>query len=161
MAAGIFAIKLFGFAFLVHLVWWRVRLPKNQTRALLALFVCAWILGWVYTQDSPTPELVRSALLYFGLVVFYVTNYSALEHASPTLTIMGALGDAGERGLSYQEIMNQLAKSPSLGKRLEQLISGGSVSLSDGRYRLVSNGFAAWQLVSLYRKQILGRANGG
>jgi hypothetical protein len=90
-----------------------------------------------------------------------VINYSALEHASPTLTIMGMLGRAGTDGLSYGDISKRLESISVFQARLDQLVSGGVLELSRERYRLARGGNGAWRLIGFYRRHVLGRADGG
>ena len=127
----------------------------------MALFIGFWIVGWLFMKDMDLPGVISATLLYFGLVFFYVINYSAVEHASPTLTIMGMLGRAGSSGVGREDLSGRFERNSVFQARLDQLVSGGMIEISGGRYRLVRRGFGVWRLVGLYRRRILGRADGG
>src|ERR1700694_3417770 len=100
MAALLLSIALFGIAWLAHLAWWRIRLPKRHSVALLALFA-AVPLGAAILAPAlpaglvPAPAEIPAMLgLYLGAAVCYLIVYMGVEQTSPTLVIIRALQPA-------------------------------------------------------------------
>ena len=59
MNTALLAIGVFATAFVTHLVWWRIRLPRRQTAVLLSLFF-SLLVAWLVDQGNR----LRSAINY-------------------------------------------------------------------------------------------------
>ena len=139
MQLAFIAFGLFLTAFLLHLVWWRIRLPKQQLTALFKGFVLFFPLGlgalkaggyWPATPFiSPATAVV--GLLYFALVITYVITYSALEGDSPTLSLMRWVAQHPE-GVSEKELEAFIASRPFIQARLRALEADDLTEVRDG-----------------------------
>ena len=93
---------LLTLAFLVHVVLWRVAVPKRQTRALLLIFVliptaaaAALVSGQLpIFAGLSTPQALRLMLFYVSCSLAYICTYSAVDMPSPTLTIISYIASA-------------------------------------------------------------------
>jgi len=125
-------VGLFVLAFLIHLAWWRIRLPRRQRPTLfrgLILFlplglggltaVGLWPARWLL---SPAAAVV--ALIYLSLTITYVISYTALEGDSPTLSLMRWIG-AHPGGVSQGELDAFMASRPFVQTRLKALEEDG------------------------------------
>jgi hypothetical protein len=152
------AFGLFLIAFLLHLAWWRIRLPKRQLPALFKGFVlffplglCALKAGGLWPAalfTSPATAVV--GLLYFSLVITYVITYSALEGDSPTLSLMRWIAQHPE-GVREQDLEDFIASRPFIQARLKALeaddlteVRGGAVFIK-GRPSLFFRIIVAWR----------------
>ena len=92
---------LFMAAFVLHVVVWRIRLPKRQTKALLFIFfgvlACGSLLLFKYPgtiiilglhPPVAVPEYCRIWLYFVSLTLAYMITYSAIEADSPSLMII-------------------------------------------------------------------------
>lgn len=147
------AITPFVIAFTLHLIIWRIRLPRNQTMALLYIFfvvfsacsvVAALSVSWI--------EWLRAAVLYVGMSFSYVITYSGFEGDSPTLGFMRELDRAGDKGLSDSEVAAFLAQRPFLQARLAALVRSGMVREEGGYYRVSGHRSLGFHLVLSFRK---------
>lgn len=139
MAALLSSLGLFGFAWLLHLMWWRWRLPRNHTGALLVVFAAApliaallWMASggshWVGLRDIP-----GMALLYLGAVGCYLIAYTAIEETSPSLAIFGTLRAAGDAGCTREELSGVITDGNFIKPRLDALRRDGIlVAAADG-----------------------------
>lgn len=147
-------LLLFAFALAVHLVLWRMRLPKYHTRTLLILFF--GVLGaWLLTtplQSITFPEVAHICLFYTSAALCYVITYSALEADSPTLSLVRHLEQGGPAGLSTGEVETFLSTRPFVRARLGALVHDGLVQEKDGRYFTASSGSMFFRVILAFRK---------
>ncbi len=155
MAALLSSLGLFGFAWLLHLLWWRCRLPRNHTGALLVVFAVAppaAILLWM-ACGSPyivgLRDLPGVALLYLGAVGCYLIAYTAIEETSPSLAIFSALQAAGSAGCSREELSTVITDSNFIKPRLDALRRDGILMAAADGYMLSPRGKKAAQLAVL------------
>jgi hypothetical protein len=94
-------------AFFVHVVAWRLRLPRRSIRALLGIFAATpLVVVPIYFAIEPSPAFidasgaVRILLFYVSCSLVYVVLYSAIESKSPSLAIVSHLASCGG-GLSF------------------------------------------------------------
>ena len=164
MAALLSALGLFGFAWLLHLLWWRLRLPRNHTGALMLLFagtpplaVLLWVAGGV-----PLPigleDIPGVALLYMGAVGCYLIAYTAIEETSPSLAVFAALRASGGAGCSREELSMVVTDSNFIKPRLDALRRDGILETSANGCVLSPRGKkAAWLAVTIARVFNIGR----
>ncbi len=155
MAALLSSLGLFGFAWLLPLLWWRWRLPRNHTGALLAVFAAAPLIAtllWVLI-GGPLPVGVRDipgvALLYLGATGCYLITYTAVEETSPSLAIFGALQAAGATGCSRTDLSAVITDGNFVKPRLDALRRDGILVAAEGGYILSPRGKKAVRLALL------------
>jgi hypothetical protein len=135
---------LLGSSFLVHLVWWRVSLPKRQTRTLLVIFAVVPVLV-AFTLPRlhlSLPQVTLVALFDASCALTYIALYSAIEQQSPTLAIVSRLAAAGDAGCSEGELQQSFGQELPMANRLALMeqsswlrVDGTSLVLTDeGRF---------------------------
>ncbi len=136
MSALLSALGLFGFAWLLHLLWWRLRLPRNHTGALLLLFAVVPPLAALLWMLAGAPRLFGLAdipgiaLLYMGAVGCYLIAYTAIEETSPSLAVFAALQAAGGAGCSREDLSTVVTDSNFIKPRLDALRRDGILEAS-------------------------------
>lgn len=136
----VLAAIAFSTALAVHVCVWRRRPPANHTAGLLALFAANLfvlsLLAYLFKDGAGMSvsrwEMLRAMMLYVPASLFYVVCYSAIEHDSPTLTLVGMLHAAGGRGLDRAEIERLAAETAPVSSRAQALIDSGWVTV-DGQ----------------------------
>lgn len=110
MAAFLLTLTLFALALGLHFIWWRWRLPRHHTLALLGVFAAVPLgaalllpaagllpaLSWL--------DLPGIALFYGGACGCYLITYAGVEETSPSLVIIRALERAGAAGCSHADL---------------------------------------------------------
>jgi len=159
MQLAFIGVGLFALAFVVHLVWWRIRLPYRQLPALfkwlllffpLSLFALR-LLGICPTEQVLSPAAAVVALVYFSLTVTYVITYSALEADSPTLTLIRWIAQRPD-GATEKELESFMATRPFIHARLKALDVDKMTTQRDGRIYLNGKPSLFFRLIIAWRK---------
>lgn len=168
LSTALLATGVFGVAFLVHLAWWRLALPRRQTAALLMLFggvLAAWLAvshfmpgRWFTAADRW--EAIHVAIFHVSCTLAYIVAYSALEHRSPSMTLLVAVADSGGAGCPPEELRGLLAGASPVEVRLDAMVHDGMVTRDGDGYRLASKG-RVWAAVFSAWRRLLGMPRGG
>jgi hypothetical protein len=168
VSTAILAAGVFSAAFLVHLAWWRVALPRRQTAALLALFtgiLFAWLAvshclpgRWFTAADRW--QAIHVAVFHVACTLAYVVAYSALEHRSPSMTLLVAVADSGGAGCTPEELRGLLAGASPVEVRLDAMVHDGMVARDGDGYVIAPKG-RAWAAVFVWWRRFLGMPRGG
>jgi len=165
---ALLAIGVFATAFFVHLAWWRIALPRRQTAALLGLFF-AVLLVWLTVSHflagrwftaANRWEAIHVAVFHTACTLAYIVAYSALEHRSPSMTLLVAVADAGDAGCSPDDLRGLLAGASPVEVRLDAMMHDGMIARDGDGYRLAAKG-KAWATVLSAWRRLLGMPPGG
>ena len=131
-------LLLFLLSFLIHVLWWRTKMPVQTTRALLLVFfgvpvIVFSVFFWVFSPAIPLlfPEMFRLVLLYSSLVFVYRILFSNVESQSPTLAIVHTIAAHGKGGCDDASLALHLNTSDEIMKRLMLMEQGGWI-VSEG-----------------------------
>jgi len=147
------AIGLFSLGLVLHLVLWRIRLPKYHTRTLLILFASlflVWMAGWPFWKIQWN-EGLHICLFYWGLCLCYIITYSAIEGDSPTLSLLKHLSDQ-PKGMSQAQVEGFFLERPFVNARLEALRHDGLVSEDHGKYFVAGKPSLFFGLILAFRR---------
>ncbi|MGE3303387.1 MAG: hypothetical protein AB7M12_09765 [Hyphomonadaceae bacterium] len=131
-------------ALAAHLLWWRVRLPRNHSRALLIVFAAlpvaciAMLAAAGVIDDLSPPEWALIGAAYTPAALAYVVLYSIIENRSPTLDIIEHIAAVGAAPLA--EVRARAAANAALAVRLDQFADGGVVLRDGENFTLTRNG---------------------
>jgi hypothetical protein len=130
------SVGLFLFAFVVHLIIWRLKLPKRQIRALLLIFgaiFCVWLVASM-PRSWRLAEILHVILFYGSMSLCYIITYTAIEADSPTLSLIRFLADARMEGRSKDAVAQFMALRPFVRARLAALARSGLIREESSRY---------------------------
>lgn len=145
---------LLALAWMIHLIIWRIRLPRHQIRALLFTFAAVFAL-WLFTIDRGSTPLfgtIQLSLLYVSVSFCYVITYSAVEGDSPTLSLMNLLAEKKDVGMPADEIGDFLSQRPFVKARLAALIHSGLVRKENDRYLITGQPSLPFRIILGFRK---------
>lgn len=152
MAALIVSLALVVGAWVLHVAWWRFRLPRHHIGALLFVFAATPLVAAVIWIASGSPSLVSVSELP-GIMAFYLSaagcyliTYAGVEQISPSLVIIRALEAAGEKGCLKDEFAAVITESNFVKHRLESLKRAGMLTATSGGFVLTPWGKRAAQL---------------
>ncbi len=156
----------------MHLIVWKIRLPKRQTKVMLLMFFGTLIAGsaflWTHPAfsllgfDAPAvwTEYARIALLFTAFTLAYMITYSGLEADSPSLVMVLSIARAGPEGLSKDVFYQQMTDDILIKPRVRDLLTDHMAYLDGDTYRLTSKGILLARIFVTYRN-ILGAGKGG
>jgi hypothetical protein len=156
--------------FLIHLAWWRIRLPHHQRPVLLLLFIGGGLflvplLAWLGSEKNWALSWIQWMNVALGIVafaLFYTVTYSALEADSPTLSLLRFIHEQGPEGVSREDLKAFMEMRPFVAARLTALMQDNMLVEEKGRYRLARHPYLLFRLVLFYRNTILGvKGSGG
>lgn len=169
----LWAVIIFYLSFLIHLVVWKVRVPRRQTKVLLQIFFSTLIIGLITLSVSPyfipdfatyTPEslleYLHISIFSISLILAYMITYSAIEVDSPSLVMVNNIAKAGSDGLDKKEFERILNNSLLVKPRIHDLITDKMAYMDGDKYRLTSKGILVVRIFILYRK-LLNASKGG
>ena len=161
------AVVLPLIAFLIHLVLWRIRTPKRQSAALLVIFVATlcvclvsspwWPVKW---QFHNAWEVLQVSLHHVAMMLAYVVAYSALEERSPSMTILTRVADAGNRGMTREDLQALLVDISPVETRLAAMQRDAMVQQQGEYLRLSPKGWAWATTFSTWRRILRFRLGG-
>ena len=164
MSTALLAGGVFAAAFLIHLIWWRIALPRRQTAALLAgdcaVLVPRLALPGHWLTAADRWQAIHVAVFHTACSLAYIVAYSALEHRSPSMTLLVAVADSGTAGCSPEELRGLLAGASPVEVRLDAMVHEGMVVRDGDGYRLAPKG-RAWATVLTNWRRLLGMPPGG
>lgn len=156
---------IFTVSLLVHITWWKIRLPKNQMNALLKLFICMFMVWTLFQMLGSYQvgnhlavtflEYLYVTLYYFSIALTYTLVYSGIEADSPSLTIIRILAMSEQRGIEKDELYRRLDLDRFLDARLKALLNDKMLLRSGDTYLATKKGYMAMKVVTVYR-QIMG-----
>jgi hypothetical protein len=165
-------LSLLVLAFLLHLVVWKIRLPKRQTKIMLLIFFGTLILGSALLWTHPAVSLfgiaapdgwieyIRIAFLFTAFTLAYMITYSGLEADSPSLVMVLSIARAGPGGLSRDVFFKQMTDDILIKPRVKDLLTDKMAYLDGETYRLTPKGVLLAKIFVVYRN-ILGAGKGG
>jgi len=166
VAALIAALGLFAAAWLAHLAWWRLSLPRHHTLALAIVFsatpfvaAAAWLVMG-RPVFVPMPAIPGVLALYAGATCCYLITYSGVEQTSPSLAIVRTLEIAGSNGCSRDELGRLVTEEVFVTPRLEALRNDGMLTASGAGYVLTTRGQRAARIALAFTRLFNIRTHG-
>lgn len=169
MNVALLGLGIVALAFGVHVLVWRIRLPRRQTKALLAIFLSALAVGlclaafWPPAQALAPDDIwgyAHVALFVVAVMAAYTITYTAVEADSPTLVMVMRIRAAGPGGLDRKAFEALLTDELLVLPRLRDMVRDGTATLEGGRYRLTAKGWRFARIFGVYRR-LLGGEMGG
>ncbi len=142
MTVLIWGIMLSGAAFLIHLLVWKIRLPKRQTKVLLQIFFGTFLLGsfllWSL-EYGRISECIHIFLWGTALTLAYMITYSALEADSPSLVMITSIASEPD-GLSKARFEQLMSDDILIMPRIRDLLRDQLAYQDGGYYKLTPKG---------------------
>lgn len=169
MRIAALALTLFSAAFLLHWVLWRVRVPRRQSAALLAVLLAALPLGLAAVTFVPALQFLRPhgwwevfqvCAFHIALTLAYVVAYSAIEGRSPSMTLLSYVADARGQGRTRAELEAVLRGDDPVTLRLEALVRDNMIAGDGDSYALTAKGWAWARCFGAFRN-LLKMQKGG
>ncbi len=158
MRVFLWGTGLFAAAFLVHLLIWRIRVPRFQRGGLMAVFggmlAAALALFAAFRGAAPDGafEMILLLVYYGSLALAYVALYSSLEGDSPSMSMVRRVYQAGRAGLDGAVFARELTSDRFVRARLVYLLKDEMVRLDGDRYVITPKGESLLSFYVMYAK---------
>jgi hypothetical protein len=140
-------LALLLLAFFVHIVAWRVHLPRRSIRALLGIFAATPLVAIpIYSFIAPVAafadasDAVRILLFYVSCALVYVVLYSAIESRSPSLAIVSYVASCGSAGCAGADLAGRITDDEGISARVAAMKAARMIVVSDGQCTLTPAG---------------------
>lgn len=169
MHIACFAFGLFALSFALHWIWWRVKLPRRQSAALLLLFTFVLAVGLAASQWwAPLADYgprgfwacLQVAIFHIAMTFAYIIAYSALEERSPSMTLLVHVANARGGGRTRDELYAALSGVTPIESRLAAMTRDQMVVVDGRVYRITPKG-RAWALTFGTWRRLIRLKKGG
>ena len=160
MIVTCFAFGLFILGFAIHLILWRIHVPKRQSAELLLIFFAILPLGLAATKIIPPLAALgpwgfwqcHVALFHVAMTLAYVVTYSALEERSPSMSLLTYVADSQGQGRTHDELSTILRSAMPVEIRLNAMIRDKMVEKVGQDIHITPKGNAWVAVFSSWRK---------
>ncbi len=169
----VYGLALYFIAFLIHIIFWRIYVPRNQVKALLNLFFLVLIIGiFIFWKLSGSInffgitaclmpyDYIQLSFLYISLALAYIVSFVAVEVGSPSLLIVLNIAQAGPGGLDKEALEQKMEDDALITERVSDLAAGGFVDFDGRIYRINSKGKLIAQIFIIFRKLLRAQKGG-
>ena len=140
-------LELLLVAFLIHVLWWRIHMPKNTSLVLLVFFFSFMLISLAFFHFieheavSTKFKEVQFIMLYMSYALVYIILYSAIEQQSPTLAIVHYIHLCDSDGCDSLSLYEVLSANNQITNRLALIErSGWIMKNSRGNLCLLAKG---------------------
>ncbi len=160
-------------AFAVHVLVWKIRLPRKQTRAIILIFfgvlaavviTLPRIAGMLpvlgLREPVPLPVYLNIICFVVSIALAYMITYSAVEVDSPSLIMVLAIYRAGDAGLAVRHFNEILNDALLVEPRIRDLEFDRMATRNGEVYQLTAKGRLMARIFILHRR-LLGAGKGG
>ena len=146
-----YASLTFLIALFLHLVIWKICLPKkNRPVVLVNIFFWVLVLGIVILKNFF--QYLDYIVLYCSLAAAYIVTYPAIEAGSPSLAITYNIAKAAKVGLAKFELYEIMTDETLVAARVNDLLNDGLIYIKSESYFLTFKGFFLAGLFIGFRK---------
>lgn len=165
MKVLVYGMGLYALAFLIHLVVWKIRMPKSPMNGLLQIFSMTLGAGYLgiralgpsfslfqATVPQSLPECLHMGLLYLSLTLAYMVLYSALEADSPSVGLLRKIISTGAAGMGEEDLRQAFNNLDFLEARIRQLAEDKLITGENGKLQATRRGLLLLKVISLHRE---------
>jgi hypothetical protein len=165
MTVLILGLTIFLVGFFIHVIIWKLTIPKKQTKSLILIFLITILVflglfvAFGRLWNVNTVQFLHSTLLVTTLTLAYITTYSALEVDSPSLVITMYISKA-DNGLSEDALNNIMPNDLLVVPRINDLVRDNLIRESKGKYQLTQFGARFIGIIIFYRNLLQAKKGG-
>lgn len=166
-------LTIFCLSFFLHLVVWKVCLPKRHTKILLEIFFGTLGISLVILQSTSSSfskfdlfalhsfsEYLHLCIFFGSLVFAYILFYPAIEVDSPSIVMVLKISEAGSKGLDEDVFKQELTDDILIKPRIKDLLTDKMAYIEGEKYKPTLKGILFVRIFILYRK-LLNVPKGG
>lgn len=157
------ALSTMAAAWMVHVIWWRWKKPKNQHASLLCLFsitTCLFAVIAIYFCKVSLSQVLALELCIASGFMTYMSLYSLVEEQSPSLWLVRYLRN--KKAVSFGKVLKVFQKENKrlLNKRIQILTKQKLIIKKSSRFFLTKRSSFLAQIFK-QAEDIFSLGNGG
>ena len=163
----LYTLLLLSITLAIHLIIWKIWLPKNHTKVLILLCAAVLVLGVIFyilivdIGNGPVSSILQFIILYMSLSLAYITTYSALEVDSPSLVMIMNIAKQGRSGLDKNALYQMAGNDDILViPRVKDLLKIRLAYEKSGKIWISMKGRFFLRPILIYRKMIKAEKGG-
>lgn len=159
----VYGMLPFLVALFLHILIWKVWVPRKQAQALLLIFFSILAVIFVILPRILTltvAEHIHTILFFTSLVLAYIVTYSAIAVDSPSLLIEVKISNTKSAGMKEEDLRKVLTDELLVKPRIKDLLNEDMVIMDGDKYKLTEKGRLIIGIFIFYRK-LLGCKKGG
>jgi hypothetical protein len=154
LAIAIGTVTFLG-AFLAHAALWRRGRPTREMTRLFIIFAALplpFFLAAALVFPEWTALLLFAFLWHLALAAAYIMTYPPIQAGCPSLKIVLMVKNAGDRGLSGDEIRGIFSKDALFEERFQDLVKDGLVAFKYDAWGITLGGRVLSRVFLAYRR---------
>ncbi len=165
MSSLLYGFALVTLAFIIHIAWWKISLPRRQTKTLLIIFFSVLLIGIgflcppvreaVFPASLPLPvelyQILQVCILFTGFTLAYMITYSAIEADSPSLVMTTMIEESMPEGIKKEDFEKAMNNDLLITPRVNDLLLDLMAEERNGRYYLTRKGRNMARLFASFR----------
>jgi len=173
MMGLIYGIGLLFLAFSLHVIVWRLRVPKRQGRGILIIFIVTLFVGMVFTVSAGYTEVslwdhaigqlwssINWVIFYITCTLAYLISFTAIEADSPSLVMVKKILESGDKGLPSATLRESVANDDLVVPRISDLVRDKMIVEEEGYLFITKKGSILSQLF-MYQRRLFRLGSGG
>lgn len=166
-------LAIFCFAFILHLLVWKICVPKSTIKVLLLIFFSCLVVSLIFLFFASALfvdfflripnnfiDYVYITMLFVSLSLVYIASYSAIEADSPSLVVVMSIAKSSPDGLSKEGLLEMFTDDLLVKPRIKDLVNSKMIHLESNSYKLTNKGALFVKVFILFRK-FLSLSKGG
>jgi hypothetical protein len=161
-----FVVTLIGL--MVHIIWWRIKRPKDDVRALVLCLVVLpvlIVLGiYAYRTQGTARDIlfwniVTTAVLAVILGSTYILSYPGAQAGSPSMLILLNLAAREPNGMTREELMNGFDDAMLCNETIASVVHERFAERHEGKLVPATRGVSMLRVCQAWRA-VLGLKDG-
>lgn len=151
MAVLIVTSVIFITAWLIHVIWWRISLPKNPVPTLIRFFLFFMAASLVFIVAAQRLQLLKRIELssvdvfhviffFFAMTFVYALVYLGIKDVGPSFLILQALKQCAKEGMTAEDFQWVVTNEYLIDTRLKEMLSGKLLRLTSSKYQILKYG---------------------
>jgi len=156
------SLILFCISIIIHLIIWKIKLPKKHRATLLKIFSFILLLWYILIflpvfRNPPSifflsiVQIAHISLFHIAITLAYVAAYVSIEADSPSLRITNCIFKKDKSGIGRDELFVLANMDKFFPSRISSMVLDKMVSLKNGKYRVANKGNFLVKIVIYYR----------
>jgi hypothetical protein len=144
-------------AFMIHVMWWRVRIPAREVSSLIRVFIATFLSGIVASgifAELDIISVLHITIFFWTYSAIYFLTYTGLQGFGPSFIMLRQIEDAGVNGVSISDFAVSITDKEFIERRIDEMIAMGWLTVSADELTITTSGRRHLILFTFYRSWV-------